>query len=129
MMAEKLVFNILMAIVVALAGIIAKELLPYLKRKQEELTARLRKTQWAFAADIVDAVVRAVEQTVSEELHGAGKKDLAVRYIRELLKQNGIYVTAEQLDALIEAAVQAMNAGTIKVETLEAREGEIEKAE
>lgn len=109
-MTEKLVFNILLALVVAIAGIVAKELLPYIKQKQEEFSARIRKTKWAFAADIVDAVVRAVEQTVSEELHGPEKKDLAVRYIRRLLEQNDIYVTAEQLDALIEAAVQAMNA-------------------
>ena len=109
-MTEKLVFNILLALVVAIAGIVAKELLPYIKQKQEEFSARISKTKWAFAADIVDAVVRAVEQTVSEELHGPEKKDLAVRYIRRLLEQNGIYVTAEQLDALIEAAVQAMNA-------------------
>ena len=109
-MIDKLIFEVLMAIVVVIAGIVARELFPYLKQKQLEFTARLRKTQWAFAADIVDAVVRAVEQTVSEELHGPEKKDLAVRYIRRLLEQNGIYVTAEQLDALIEAAVQAMNA-------------------
>lgn len=113
-MGERLVFNILMALVVAIAGIVARELLPYLKQKQLEFTTRLRKTQWAFAADIVDAVVRAVEQTVSEELHGPDKKDIAVRYIRELLKQNDINVTTEQLDALIEAAVQAMNANTIE---------------
>lgn len=113
-MGERLVFNILMALVVAIAGIVAKELLPYLKQKQLEFTARLRKTQWAFAADIVDAVVRAVEQTVSDEVHGPGKKDIAVRYIQELLRQNDINVTTEQLDALIEAAVQAMNANTIE---------------
>ena len=105
-----------MAIVVVIAGIVARELFPYLKQKQLEFTARLRKTQWAFAADIVDAVVRAVEQTVSEELHGPEKKDLAVRYIRRLLEQNGVYVTAEQLDALIEAAVQAMNQQSIQIE-------------
>ena len=119
-MMDKLIFNVLMALIVAIAGIVAKELLPYLKQKQLEFTARIRKTQWAFAADIVDAVVRAVEQTVSDEVHGPGKKDIAVRYIQELLRQNDINVTTEQLDALIEAAVQAMNANTlepIEVET------------
>lgn len=115
-MIDKLIFEVLMAIVVVIAGIVARELFPYLKQKQLEFTARLRKTQWAFAADIVDAVVRAVEQTVSEELHGPEKKDLAVRYIRRLLEQNGVYVTAEQLDALIEAAVQAMNQQSIQIE-------------
>lgn len=111
---EKLVFNVLMALIVTIAGLVAKELLPYLKKKQAEFTTQLRKTKWAFAADIVDAVVRAVEQTVSEEFHGPDKKHLAVKYIKELLKQNDITVTTEQLDALIEAAVQAMNANSLE---------------
>ena len=111
---DKLVFNILLALVVAIAGIIAKNVLPFLKAKKEEALAKLRETKFAFAADIIDAVVRAVEQTVSEELHGDDKKNLAIKYIQELLAQNGIAITAEQLDVLIEAAVQAMNEAKIK---------------
>lgn len=115
-MMQNLIFNVLMALVVAIAGIVAKTLIPYLKQKEVEALAKLRQTQWGFMADIVEAVVRAVEQTVSDEIHGEGKKELAIKYIQELLAQNGIEVTAEQLDALIEAAVQAMNEGQIKVE-------------
>ena len=116
-MMDKLVFNIVLALVVAVAGIIAKSLIPYLKAKKEEALAKLRSTKWYFVADIVDAVVRAVEQTVSEEIHGEDKKSLAIKYIQELLAQNGIAISAEQLDALIEAAVQAMNEGNIQIET------------
>lgn len=107
---DKLVFNILMALIVAIAGIVAKNVLPFLKAKKEEAMAALRATKFAFAADIIDAVVRAVEQTVSEEFHGEDKKNLAIKYIKELLEQNGIAISPEQLDALIESAVQAMNA-------------------
>lgn len=113
-MMDKLIFDVLMALIIAIAGIVAKTLIPYLKQKEAEALTKLRQTEWAFLADIVDAVVRAVEQTVSEELHGPDKKDLAVKYIKELLKQNDITVTTEQLDALIEAAVQAMNANTLE---------------
>lgn len=111
---DKLIFNILLALVVAIAGIIAKNVLPFLKAKKEEALAKLRETKFAIAADIIDAVVRAVEQTVSEELHGDDKKNLAIKYIQELLAQNGIAITAEQLDVLIEAAVQAMNEAKIE---------------
>lgn len=111
---DKLVFNILLALAVAIAGIIAKNVLPFLKAKKEEALAKLRETKFAFAADIIDAVVRAVEQTVSEELHGDDKKNLAIKYIQELLAQNGIAITAEQLDVLIESAVQAMNEAKIE---------------
>ena len=91
---EKMVFSITMALVVAIAGAIAKELYPYLKQKQEEATAKLRQTQWAFAADIIDAVVRAVEQTVSEEIHGPDKREIAIKYIMQLLEKNGIRITS-----------------------------------
>lgn len=121
-MMQNLIFNVLMALVVAIAGIVAKQVIPFVKAKKEEALAKIRQTKWAFAADIIDAVVRAVEQTVSDEIHGDGKKEIAIKYIQELLAQNGIEVTAEQLDALIEAAVQAMNEGQIKVEVPESIE-------
>lgn len=121
-MMQNLIFNVLMALVVAIAGIVAKQVIPFVKAKKEEALSKIRQTKWAFTADIIDAVVRAVEQTVSDEIHGEGKKELAIKYIQELLAQNGIEVTAEQLDALIEAAVQAMNDGQIKVEVPESIE-------
>lgn len=115
-MMNNLIVNVLIALIVALIGVITKTLLPYLKAKKEEAVAKLRQTKWAFFADIVDAVVRAVEQTVSDELHGEDKKNLAIKYVQTLLSQCGLEISAEQLDALIEAAVQAMNEGVIKVE-------------
>lgn len=105
-----------MALVVAIAGLIARQLIPMIRTKQAELDAKLRQTEWAWAADIIDAVVRAVEQTVSEECHGDDKKDLAINYIEIFLKQNGINLTHEEIDALIEAAVHAMNENLITLE-------------
>ena len=115
-MTEKLVYEVLFALVVAIAGIVAKTLIPYLKQKEAEALAKLRQTQWGFMADIVEAVVRAVEQTVSEEIHGEDKKAIAVRYITDILKQNDIPISHEQIDKLIEAAVQAMNQQSIQIE-------------
>lgn len=112
-----LIFNVLMALIVALAGIITKTLLPYLKAKKDEATAKIRETRWSWAADIIDAVVRAVEQTVSDEIHGQGKKDMAVAYIHQIFTQNGLDLSEEQIDALIEAAVQALNENVIEIET------------
>ena len=115
-MTEKLVYEVLFAVVVAIAGIVAKTLIPYLKQKEAEALAKLRQTQWGFAADIIEAVVRAVEQTVSEEIHGEDKKAIAVRYITDIFRQNGIDLSHEQIDKLIEAAVQAMNQQSIQIE-------------
>lgn len=113
---EKLIYEVLLALIVAIAGIIAKSLIPYLKQKEAEALAKLRQTQWAWAADIIEAVVRAVEQTVSEEIHGEDKKAIAVRYITDIFRQNGIELSHEQIDKLIEAAVQAMNQQSIQIE-------------
>ena len=122
-----LIYNVLFALIVAVAGIIARELLPYLKKKQAELDATIRRTQWSWAADIVDAVVRAVEQTVSQEVHGEGKKDIALHYIQRILKENDIELTDDQIDALIEAAVHAMNENSFaSVEMLEEGDDRLE---
>lgn len=123
-MMNNMIFNVLMALIVALIGVITKTLLPYLSEKKAEATAKIRQTRWAWAADIIDAVVRAVEQTVSDEIHGQGKKDIAVKYIETLFLQCGIELSHEQIDALIEAAVQAMNEGTIEIEGVEMLPGD-----
>ena len=116
---DKLIYNILMALVVTLAGIVARELIPYLKQKRAEVEAKIRHTKWSWAVDIIDAVVRAVEQTVTEDIHGYEKKKLAIEYIERLLDKNGICISESEIDALIEAAVNAMNAGCITVEPVE----------
>lgn len=116
-MLNDLIYNVLMALVVAVAGVIARYLIPYLRTKRAAVSAEFRRAKWGWAADIVDAVVRAVEQTVSDGIHGEAKKQIAVDYIRKLLRQTGVDLTDEQLDALVEAAVQALNAETIRVET------------
>lgn len=110
-MMQELVFNVLVAVVVALIGIITHQLLPYLKQKKDEVTAEIRLTKWAWAADIIDAVVRAVEQTVSDGIHGDDKKRVAFEYIKSVFKDTGIELTDAQINTLIEAAVYAMNEG------------------
>lgn len=114
---NNILFNVLSAVIVALIGIIVKDLLPYLKTVKAEAMERIRSTRWAWAADIIDAVVRAVEQTVSDEIHGADKKAIAMQYIVPFLQNAGISLTPEEIDRLLEAAVQAMNANMIEVGT------------
>lgn len=116
---NSLIFNVLLALVVAVFGVIARELLPYLRQKRDEVEARIRRTKWAWAADIIDAVVRAVEQTVAEDVHGKAKKQEAVRYIKYICGKCAIELSEQEIDTLIEAAVNAMNAGCITVESAE----------
>lgn len=110
-----LVFNVISALVLALIGVITKTLLPYLRAKKDEALTALARTKWAWAADIVDAVVRAVEQTTDEYMHGEVKKDAATRLIMDFFHQNGIELTTEQISTLIETAVQELNANIIDI--------------
>ena len=114
---NNLLMNVLTAVIVALIGVITTQLLPFLTAKKDEALAKMRRTKWAWAADIIDAAVRAVEQTVAEDVHGINKKKLAVNYIMPWLQKNGITLTEDEIDQLIEAAVQAMNAERLEVET------------
>ncbi len=107
----ELIYNVLTAVVVALIGVIVRELIPYLKQKRIEATTQIRKTRWAWTADIIEAAVRAVEQTADVELHGEGKKTLAKQYVKTILRESNLPVDEYQIDKLIEAAVQAMNGG------------------
>lgn len=105
---NELIFNVLMALVVAICGVICRELLPLIKEKKAEVIKQIEATKWSWAVDIIDAVVRAVEQTVLDE-HGEEKKAIAHRWIMKAMKEAGIYLSDEQIDMLIESAVQAMN--------------------
>ena len=117
-MINNLIYNILLALIVALIGIIMRTLFPYLKAKKEEATTAIRQTRWAWAADIIDAVVKAVEQTVEDGVHGEAKKDEATRLIMDFFRANHIDLTQEQISTLIETAVQELNANTIEVTEL-----------
>ena len=109
--------NILTAVILAIITLVAGELIPYLTAKKDEALTAMRKTRWSWAADIIDAVVRAVEQTASEELHGMAKRDKAVTWAMKLFQKHGITMTTDEVQQLIEAAVQAMNAEVLEVET------------
>lgn len=107
-MLNDLVFNVLMAVIVAVCGVICRELLPLIKEKKNEAIKKIEQTKWAWAVGIIAEVVRAVEQTVIHE-HGEEKKAIAKQLIYKAMKEAGIYLKDEQVDMLIEAAVHAMN--------------------
>ncbi len=111
-MLNDLIFNVLLALVVGICGVIAHELIPYLHEKTYEAMKALEATKWSWAVGIINEVVRAVEQTVLEE-HGEEKKAIAHQMIWKAMKAADLYLSDEQIDMLIEAAVQAMNEGKL----------------
>ncbi len=107
-MLNDLVFNVCLALVVGICGVIAHELIPYIHEKTYEAMKALEATKWEWAVDIINEVVRAVEQTVMEE-HGDEKKAIAHQLIWKAFKEAGISLRDEQIDMLIESAVHTMN--------------------
>jgi LL-H family phage holin len=107
-MINDLIFNVCLALVVGICGVIAKELIPLIREKHYEVMKALEATKWAWAVDIINEVVKAVEQTVIEK-HGEEKKAVAHQLIWKAFKEAGISMSEQQVDALIEAAVHAMN--------------------
>lgn len=113
---NELIFNVLLAVITALVGIVVKQLIPYLKERKVSADAALKRTRWAWVTEITDAAVRAVEQTAKGAIHGEDKKQAAMAYTKSVLQKSGITMSDEQISTLIEAAVQAMNAQAITIE-------------
>jgi LL-H family phage holin len=107
-MINDLIFNVCLALVVGICGVIAKELIPLLKEQYAQTLKQMEATKWAWAVDIINEVVKAVEQTVLEK-HGDEKKAVAHQLIWKAFKEAGISMSEQQVDALIEAAVHSLN--------------------
>jgi len=111
-MLEVLVQNLIEALALALAGVIAtavgfaaKWVIAYIKTK-------ISAEQFNFLKEGAQAIVRYVEQTALwDELlkDGAAKKEKALLLVTEWAEEQGIPLTYELADKIIEEAVNIMN--------------------
>ena len=101
-----ILFGILEAVIVAAVAAIARYLIPYIRE-------RLAATKYAWLVDVIDAAVRGAEQMIGPG-HGSEKKAIAAEYISKWLETHHVTITEEQVNQLIEAAVQAMSAEQLK---------------
>lgn len=89
------------------------------------LKSKLKAEQFAFMKEAARTIVRFLEQlgTIDAALaEGAKKKEAALLYLSNFAEENGLPVDYELLDAMIEEAVQVMNAEVAPV--IEAEFGE-----
>ena len=95
-----IIFEVLKCVIIVAIMAVTGYLMPWLKNNTE-----LAKNQ--ILSDMILAAVQYAEQTVN----GAGKekKALVTDYLKTQLKAKGINITDEQLNALIESAVYALN--------------------
>lgn len=96
------VTSIILKIVVGiLFAIITRYLVPYLKTLRDD-------ARWKRLIDMVETAVLAAEQTVKDPKSGPEKKEMVLKFVSDWFVKQGIDVTAEELDKLIEAAVKKM---------------------
>ena len=99
---DERLFQVILALIPVLGAIVTYFIIPFLKEKvgNERLT---QYKEWATLA------VRAAEMIWTETGHGADKKAYVVSYLNDLFNENKVVITEEQINILIEAAVQELN--------------------
>lgn len=97
------VTDIIIKLVVGIClALITNFLIPYLRTLRED-------ARWQRLIDMVQTAVEAAEQTMKEPGSGPEKKKAVMAFVSEWLNKQGINVTEEELDKLVEAAVKKMN--------------------
>ncbi len=99
---NELLFNILQVVLISAVCAVLRYFIPY-------ITGQLRKHDYNFAADIIEKIVRAAEQTFIGHGRGDEKFEWVVRMAKSQFDKYGIKITDDQLIQLLEAAVQVMN--------------------
>ena len=105
---NELIFQILTTLVYVLFAAIARYAIPWLMSK-------VKSTKYELLSVIVEDAVRAFEQTITGEGEGARRKDLVTEYVMKACEKYNIPIDAEQLNVLIEKAVQGMNSEKLLV--------------
>ena len=95
----EIIVKIIFSIVLIL---ISTYLIPYLKTLRDDV-------RWQKLINMVEAAVNAAEQTIKEPGSGKEKKEMVVKFVTKWMVEQGISVTEDEVDALIEAAVKRMN--------------------
>ncbi|MCM1089134.1 MAG: phage holin [Muribaculaceae bacterium] len=100
---NEILFEVLKAVIIISVMVAMRYLVPWMKEHTE-----LAKNQ--MVQDIVRAAVQYAEQIFKKEPGaGADKKAVVTEFLKKLLLAKNISISDEQLDALIESAVYAMN--------------------
>lgn len=108
-MDQELLVRIVEIVVLAIVGILALGARGLVTVGIKYLENKVGVENFSTAQSMVMTVVRAVEQSPEfSELLGSAKKEQVILRASQWLQEAGIVVSEEQLDKLIESAVQIM---------------------
>lgn len=99
---DQILFAILQCVLVVVAGLITRYVVPWLKTKLDSEKLNVLEI-W------VKAAVTAAEQVFFGSSMGSEKKVYVTDAIKKYLDSKGLKITDEQLNILIEAAVKELN--------------------
>lgn len=101
---DEITFAILKIVVSVCAALITAYVLPYLKSLKYD-------KRFEVLFDMITLAVKAAEQTIKGKGQGELKKETVANFISEWMDKNGMKITAEELDSLIESAVYQLKQG------------------
>ena len=95
-------FKIILSLIPVLGAIVTYFIIPFLKEKigTEKLS---QYKEWATLA------VKAAEMLWTESGMGSDKKQFVIDYLSKMFNEKKVIITEEQMNVLIEAAVQELN--------------------
>lgn len=98
---EERLFNVILTLIPVLGAIITYFVIPYINTviSNEKL---IQYKEWATLA------VKCAEMIFTEKGMGASKKEYVVNFLNDLFNQKKVVITEQQLEVLIEAAVQEL---------------------
>ena len=96
-----LTFNILKLVLSVVAALVGVYLVPYIKNRHAD-------ERYAKLVAMVEVAVHAAEQTIGSG-EGKLKKEEVMKFVLKWMSENGIKISEEQLDQIIEACVFNMN--------------------
>lgn len=99
---NEMFFNALLVVVMVAILVFMSTIVPW-------IITQIKDTKYGQLLDTVEKAVKAAEQKIKESGMGKIKKAQVITEVTFWLNQHGVYVTEDQLDMLIEAAVWAMN--------------------
>lgn len=98
---NEILFEVLKAVIIISIMVAMRYVVPWIKENTD-----LAKNQ--ILMDIVTAAVQYAEQTIGKG-SGAEKKAIVTEFLKKQLEAKNLSISDEQLNALIESAVYAMN--------------------
>jgi len=98
-----ILFRILICVAYVAAAALFRYALPYLRQK-------LKNTKYEFIVMAIEDAVYGYEQMIQGAGLGPKRKELVKDFAAKICRESGIEITDEQIELIIESAVQGMNA-------------------